>query len=260
VRATVVLAMVSGCHALWGIDDTQAWDAAVFDAPADATCGNPSGMSNDFDSDGIIDACDLCPQNPAPTTDMDGDGIGDECDPRPTLKDTRLAFYAFRTSADIVGWSTVGGGTWIVESTGLVQSDATATARIDVPGGPYASMWVETSITVLSVGAAPYAGACANLTGSDFHCCDADKSAQTAIIARSANPSTMTDYPGPIAPGHDLLLQNRSGTNLVTCTLSEGTATASATLSRDTGEGTVALHTRGMAVAYRYLFLVKLGS
>src|SRR5262249_52983199 len=34
----------------------------------------------DRDLDGTADACDLCPNDPAPTLDTDFDGIGDKCD------------------------------------------------------------------------------------------------------------------------------------------------------------------------------------
>jgi len=56
-------------------------DGPAGDAPADVrVCASPVG--HDEDSDGIDDACDLCPEvGDRAQLDSDGDGVGDACDP-----------------------------------------------------------------------------------------------------------------------------------------------------------------------------------
>lgn len=62
------------------------------DVPA---CSSPAG--HDEDSDGVDDACDVCPQLADDQRDSDGDGVGDACDLAATTQQ-RLLFDPF-TSA-----------------------------------------------------------------------------------------------------------------------------------------------------------------
>ena len=67
----------------WWIDDVTVND--VFSAPASLTVDSTDNTLlpglGDGDGDGILDACDPCPElNGSAQTDSDGDGIGDPCD------------------------------------------------------------------------------------------------------------------------------------------------------------------------------------
>lgn len=89
--------------------------------------------THDEDSDGIGDACDICPASPDPrqldTTERAtmiafADGVGDACDPRPRLSgDTLAAFHSFRDPAAADEWTGTG---WTIERD---HARASGTAR-----------------------------------------------------------------------------------------------------------------------------------
>ncbi len=80
-RRLVVLCAV-GCGR-WQFD-------AVANVESDASACIAIG--HDEDSDGVDDACDVCPATADAQSDRDGDGVGDACDPLPTATE-RIAFF-----------------------------------------------------------------------------------------------------------------------------------------------------------------------
>ncbi len=55
---------------------------------------SPCASGFDEDSDGIDDACDVCPWvSDADQTDTDHDGVGDACDPRPLVAGEQLVVF-----------------------------------------------------------------------------------------------------------------------------------------------------------------------
>jgi hypothetical protein len=55
------------------------------DPPPPPTCNEQNPNSPDSDNDGIVDACDNCPNTSNPgQEDSDNDGMGDACEPTPT--------------------------------------------------------------------------------------------------------------------------------------------------------------------------------
>ncbi|MDB4959565.1 MAG: Cartilage oligomeric matrix protein precursor [Myxococcales bacterium] len=87
----MLLTMVAGCGR-FGFGDRTASDAAN-DSMRAGDARPCIAVGHDEDTDGIDDACDLCPHLADPAqTDSDGDGVGDACDPRPGLADHIVMF------------------------------------------------------------------------------------------------------------------------------------------------------------------------
>lgn len=77
--------LVSGPHGYDISHVSFCYDEGDTPPPA-ATCAEQNAGSPDTDGDGIVDACDNCPNNPnADQADADHDGMGDACEPAPPL-------------------------------------------------------------------------------------------------------------------------------------------------------------------------------
>jgi len=88
VRWLVLALTLGGCDYLIGLDKPP--ERPVFELES---------KTHDEDGDDIADRDDLCPHRAAPEDDdFDGDGIGDACDPRPEQEDLRY-FFAFEGGA-----------------------------------------------------------------------------------------------------------------------------------------------------------------
>jgi hypothetical protein len=62
------------------------YDEGDFTPPPPPTCNDTHAGSPDSDGDGLVDACDNCPNmSNADQADSDGDGTGDACEPTPPV-------------------------------------------------------------------------------------------------------------------------------------------------------------------------------
>lgn len=103
VRWVALVVLASGCGRL-GFDGVDPGDAITSDSsPADArVC---TAVGHDEDTDGIDDACDVCPHLPdAAQPDADGDGVGDACDPEPANGRQRIELFDPLTQLGANGW------------------------------------------------------------------------------------------------------------------------------------------------------------
>ena len=209
--------------------------------------------------DGTPDGCDPCPQfaDPALDHDSDGDGIGDGCDPYPNKAgDTRVLWTGFAAATDIATWS-VQTGSWQLTGGRLVQADTLATARIDVPG-TWSNIYAMTEYEVLLAGSSPQAGFCAYVGPSDFRCCDIDMPMQPELLAWTPAATLVSVWTGRIDVGTRVALTNLAIDASHTCKVSQGVLVPLVVKQvRTATPGAIALHTRQMSVAYRYLFVVQ---
>lgn len=95
LRILVTVTVLAGCGRI-------SFDGAAGRDGGDAQPCTPVG--HDEDSDGVDDACDVCPQLVDDQSDSDGDGVGDACDLHMGTRQTRALFDAFAPQAP--GWST----------------------------------------------------------------------------------------------------------------------------------------------------------
>lgn len=102
-RFSLLLAILAGCGRI-------GFDASDLDAGFDARPDAPpcAALGHDEDSDGVDDACDVCPHLVDPQQgDTDGDRVGDACDPLPTSPTERIAYFEPMTSLPM-SWSVAG--------------------------------------------------------------------------------------------------------------------------------------------------------
>lgn len=77
----------AGCGR-WQFDAVATTDAGIDGRPCIA-------IGHDEDSDGVDDACDVCPATSDDQRDNDGDGVGDACDPLPAASERFVFFDPF---------------------------------------------------------------------------------------------------------------------------------------------------------------------
>ncbi len=222
---------------------------------------------HDFDGDGHGDVCDHCPHLASTTDpDGDGDGVGDACDPRPTTAgDHTVLFAGFYSSADIAGWTQV--DTWSVTGGQLVQTDKNQQQPAIFPPTTYAHAYIETEMVVTDLGNGGFVGigACSGDKGTtQYYCCT--MYAPNSLQAQEAWPINnqkqgQASWSGTFAAASQvhLVVSPIGGT---TCTASQqgaATATATATTIGPT-DGQVVLFMDSAAAAFRYLFVVEIGT
>jgi hypothetical protein len=266
---------------------------ATADAMADAPPNNdtdadgvPNNMDNcplvantnqrDHDADAIGDACDHCPHlaNSA-DPDADGDGVGDACDPRPaTAGDSRALFEGFYDASSIASWTDTGNGTWSVANGVLTQSSTTSSVvpRTMSPPLNLARAAITSSARAIGFGTpsnsfdTPFVSVASGVTQSHSYWCSVvDEGSNDKIYATVWRPLGATypnaSWPGTFAPGSTLQLTSALLGTDNTCTVIQGTTTASVTgtLGNDSPAGGVEVATRSASASFDYVFVVAIG-
>ncbi|MGE5181644.1 MAG: thrombospondin type 3 repeat-containing protein [Acidobacteriota bacterium] len=284
----VALACLAGaCHFQHGVAGVagdgggggDAVDAAAtdsFDAPGDRdgdgiadNADNCPDVANpdqhDFDGDGHGDACDHCPHLASTIDpDGDGDGVGDDCDPRPTTAGDHIALFAgFYSPADITGWTQV--DTWTVTGGELVQSDKNQQQPAIFPPMTYAHAYVETEMIVSALGNGGFVGigACSGDKGTtQYYCCTmyAPSTFEPQEAWVGGSNTSMATWTGTFAAGSNVhVVVNPIGGTICTATQGATTLTSTATTIGPT-DGQVVVFMDSAAAAFRYLFVVEIGT
>jgi hypothetical protein len=127
VRLGASVVILCACNRAFGLDPTQAIDAAPIDPDRDGD-GVPNEQDlcpdlaevvmHDEDGDAVGDTCDPCPLDAGTTGDADGDGIHDACDPGP--QPHCLALFDSLASYTAADWDRVA-GTVVTPGTDRIQ-------------------------------------------------------------------------------------------------------------------------------------------
>lgn len=100
-RVALALLALTGCNAVYGLDETEVDEPATADSDADTIANANDNCvdahnthQSDDDDDGLGDACDNCPLVVnLRQEDADGDGTGDACDAHATTPGDCLVVY-----------------------------------------------------------------------------------------------------------------------------------------------------------------------
>jgi hypothetical protein len=137
-RRWIVVCILAGCNAIYGLDDTGLEEPVDVDADDDGiddeidNCPiDHNDLQEDEDEDGVGNACDNCPLVAnARQTDIDVDSVGDNCDPHPLLfGDCLVLFDSFdNRGAFEANWEVVDSeaAAVVTPGNGVVDVDATA--------------------------------------------------------------------------------------------------------------------------------------
>ena len=185
-----MVALASGCGRV------------AFDERLDARrCLEPIG--HDEDSDGVDDACDVCPQLADDQRDADGDLVGDACDLASTIEERLLfdPFVAMRSEWTYDGMGTFNGDSITIPGigrSGVMTLAGTPGRTVIELGGRVAAVESGGNLQVaLHIG---------ELVGGDNYYCELYASTDfnlklTSVINTTYSNLALTPIPGLPAPG-----------------------------------------------------------
>jgi hypothetical protein len=94
MRAAVALVLLAACGRFEFDVARDGGGSAEGSDGGDDSAMCASATMHDEDGDGVLDECDVCPQDADPAqADGDGDGVGDVCDPNPLMPGDTIAFF-----------------------------------------------------------------------------------------------------------------------------------------------------------------------